>query len=289
MSEPNVVLTGRPSPDLPAVPVRTAAPRHYLLCPPLYFDVEYAINPWMNLSVPVDRERALAEWEALRTAYESLGHRVSLLDPVPGLPDMVFAANGATVVDGTAYLARFAAAERAGEVQAFRDWFSSRDYVVAEPTRVNEGEGDLVVVGNRVLAGTGFRTEPAAHREVRRALGLPVVTLTLIDPRYYHLDTALFALDTGNIAYFPGAFSASSRRWLERVYPHAVVADEQDAGVLGLNAVSDGRHVVLPAQAAGLVRSLEARGYVPVPVDLSELRKAGGGPKCCTQEVRTAP
>lgn len=284
MSEVDATLSALPGSGLAPSPVAT--PRHYLMCPPLYFDVEYAINPWMDTSVPVDHERALSQWEGLLETFASLGHRVDLLDPVPGLPDMVFAANGATVVGGRAYLARFANPQRADEVAAHWDWLTKQGFDVVEPRHVNEGEGDFVAMGDRVLAGTGFRTEAAAHREAHEVLGLQVVSLMLVDPRYYHLDTALLALDATNIAYYPGAFSRRTRRLLAQMYPDAVLADERDAAVLGLNAVSDGRHVVLPAEATGLARRLERHGYVPVPVELSELRKAGGGPKCCTQEVR---
>ena len=56
--------------------------------------------------------------------------------------------------------------------------------------------------------------------------------------------------------------------------------------MLGLNAVSDGRHVVLPVQATELAAKLVAHGFEPIGVDLSELRKSGGGPKCCTLELR---
>ena len=92
---------------------RLATRRHYLMCSPAHFAVTYAINPWMRPGIAVDVERALAQWDALRRTYLDLGHRVDLLDPVPGLPDMVYAANGATVVDGVVYGARFRYAERA--------------------------------------------------------------------------------------------------------------------------------------------------------------------------------
>jgi N-dimethylarginine dimethylaminohydrolase len=65
------------------------------------------------------------------------------------------------------------------------------------------------------------------------------------------------------------------------------VVEIADAEVLGLNAVSDGENVVLPVQAEGFAAQLSLRGYRPVGVDLSELRKAGGGPKCCTLVVRS--
>ena len=141
-------------------------------------------------------------------------------------------------------------------------------------------------MGDLILAGSGFRTDPRAHAEAARVLDREVVSLELVDPRYYHLDTAVAVLDATTIAWLPEAFSARSRSALRERFPDAVVADPADAAVLGLNAVSDGRHVVLPRQATRLAAALAERGFVPVPVDLSELLKGGGGPKCCTLEVR---
>ena len=237
--------------------------------------------------VAVDRARALAQWDVLRRTYLDLGHRVDLLTPVPGLPDMVYAANGATVVDGTVLAARFRHPQRARETVAHATWFRRAGARVVEPEFVNEGEGDLLVAGDLILAGHGFRTDPRAHAEAARVLGREVVPLELVDPRYYHLDTAVAVLDATTIAWLPEAFTPASRRLVAERFPDAVVADPADAAVLGLNAVSDGRHVVLPVRATRLAAAVAERGFVPVPVDLSELLKGGGGPKCCTLEVRT--
>jgi N-dimethylarginine dimethylaminohydrolase len=198
---------------------------------------------------------------------------------------MVYTANGATVVDGVVLGARFRHPERAAEAALHRAWFAAAGLPVVAAQFVNEGEGDLLVAGDVVLAGTGFRTDPRAHAEAAAVLGREVVPLELVDPRYYHLDTAVAVLDDTTIAWLPAAFSPASQEVLRARFPDAVVADPADAAVLGLNAVGDGRHVVLPAQATGLAAALE-RGFVPVPVDVSELRKGGGGPKCCTLEVR---
>jgi N-dimethylarginine dimethylaminohydrolase len=122
---------------------------------------------------------------------------------------------------------------------------------------------------------------------VTSAFGLPVISLRLTDPRFYHLDTALAVLDDTTAAYYPAAFDAAARAALASRFPELIEASEADAAVLGLNAVSDGRHVMLPVQAAGLTARLAAAGFEPVPVDMSELRKAGGGPKCCTLELRS--
>ncbi|MEW9531597.1 dimethylargininase [Microbispora sp. NPDC049125] len=265
---------------------RTGTARHFLMCRPEFFTVSYSINPWMDPAKGADNATALLQWESLREAYESLGHTVSLIDPIEGLPDMVFAANGALVVDGRVYGARFAHQERAAEGPAYLEWFAGRGYETLEASFTNEGEGDYLTLDDMILAGTGFRTDVAAHMEAQEFLGRPVVTLRLVDPRFYHLDTALFPLDGGNVAYYPEAFSAGSRRVLARLFPDAVIASAQDAEVLGLNAVSDGRNVVLNGEATGLALELERRGFTVVRVDLSELRKAGGGPKCCTLEIR---
>jgi N-dimethylarginine dimethylaminohydrolase len=271
----------------PAVRGRAATRREYLMCPPTYFDVHYAINPWMDPAKPVDQPLALLQWERLMHVYEGLGHRVELIDPVPGLPDMVFAANGGLVFRGRALGARFTFPERQAEAPAYLAWLRSAGLdLVAEPTHVNEGEGDFLVVGDRVLAGTGYRTDPGAHAEAAAVLGAEVVSLELVDPRFYHLDTCLAALDDSNIAYYPGAFSPGSLDVLRTLYPDAVLASAADAEAFGLNCVSDGLHVVIAQAATGLIGQLADAGYLPVPVDLSELLKAGGSVKCCTMELR---
>ncbi|HVW41043.1 MAG TPA: amidinotransferase [Amycolatopsis sp.] len=272
---------------------RVGLARRYLMCPPRYFAVDYAINPWMNPADPVDRGRAMAQWTELRDTYRRLGHTVEEIEPQPGLPDMVFAANSGTVIDGRVLGARFRAHERAAEAEHYRRWFVEHGYRdLVMPSRINEAEGDFAWTGRLLLAGTGFRTDPEAHAEAQEVLGVPVLSLRLVDPRYYHLDTALFVLSeatesaAAQIAYYPGAFSPGSRRALARLFPDAVVAGPADAACFGLNGVSDGRNVVLPADATDLAARLADRGYEPVPVDVSELRKAGGGPKCCTLEIR---
>jgi N-dimethylarginine dimethylaminohydrolase len=269
---------------------RGVRPRRYLMCPPEYFTVAYSINPWMDVSRPTDTALAWRQWEALRRTYLDLGHTVQVIAPVPGLPDMVFAANGGLVIDGNALSARFAHPERAAEGPAYLTWLRCAGLrSTTEAEHINEGEGDFLVVGGChgiVLAGTGFRTGPAAHAEVQELFGHPVVSLRLVNPRFYHLDTALAVLDEHTVAYYPEAFSPGSREVLRRLFPDALLADARDAAVLGLNAVSDGLHVVLAEQATGLAAQLRERGYQPIGVDLSELLKAGGGAKCCTLEIR---
>ena len=275
----------------PAIPDRMPVARRYLMCPPRYFAVEYAINPWMHPEIPVSVERAMAQWTELKQTYERLGHVVEEIEPQPDLPDMVFAANSGTVIGGRVLGARFRAPQRSAEAEHYRRWFTASGYRdIVMPTLYNEAEGDLTWTGRILLAGTGFRTDPGAHAEAQEVLGVPVVSLRLVDPAYYHLDTALFVLDDSparpQIAYYPEAFSAGSLRVLQRLFPDAVIADRADAECFGLNGISDGRNVILPLEATGLAKQLRSLGYEPIHVDISELRKAGGGPKCCTMELR---
>ena len=267
-----------------------ATPRHYLMCEPVHYTVSYEINPWMDVTRHTDRDLAVAQWHVLRDTYLRLGHTVDTIAPLEGLPDMVYAANGATVVDGVVYSAKFLYAERAAEGPAYQKWFADRGYVTHTAAATNEGEGDLLVVGNVILAGWGFRTDRASHSELQELVGLPVISLELVDPHFYHLDTALTVLSSDpadpQIAYYPEAFSAGSRAVLESMFPDAILATAADAAALGLNAVSDGLNVVVAPDAVDLAAALRERGYVPIAVDTSELLKGGGGAKCCTLEVR---
>ncbi|OEV02507.1 amidinotransferase [Streptomyces oceani] len=260
------------------------------MCPPEHFSVTYSINPWMDPGKPVDLSLALTQWEHLRDHYRALGHTVEELTPQPDLPDMVFAANGATVVDGRVLGARFAYPERTGEAAAHQDWYRAHGFTdIGEPQHVNEGEGDFTVTASWLLAGRGFRSSPLAHGEAQEFFGRPVIGLDLVDPHYYHLDTALCVLDDTRddaVMYFPEAFSPGSRAVLARLFPDAVLATRADAEAFGMNAVSDGHHVLLPQAAHGLFEPLRARGYEPLSVDLSELLKGGGSVKCCTAELR---
>ncbi|MEV0673704.1 dimethylargininase [Mycobacterium sp. NPDC050441] len=265
-------------------PTRTATTRHYAMTPPEYFTVEYAINPWMDTSTPVDTALALAQWDTLRRVYADLGHTVDLVTPRNGLPDMVYAANGGFLFGDTAVVARFAYPQRAAEADAYAEWMAAAGYRTVFTDHVNEGQGDLLLVGSTLLAGYGFRTDRRAHDEIAAATGLDVISLELVDPRFYHLDTALAVLDDSTIAYYPPAFSDDARRRLTELFGHAIEVGSADAYVLGLNVVSDGLHVVMPAPATGFADQLRRAGFEPIGVDLSELLKGGGSVKCCTLE-----
>src|SRR5690606_3898477 len=274
----------------PTTQERRATSRTVLMCRPEFFTVSYRINPWMHPEDPTDTGNALEQWQKLYDLYLTLGYDVHLVEPVDGLPDMVYAANGGFVLDGIAYGARFQYPERGPEGPAYMDWFRANGFEVREPVSTNEGEGDFLLVGDTIYAGTGFRSDAASHDELRRIYDREVVTLRLVDPSFYHLDTAFAVLDSAggpaSVAYLPTAFDDASRAILEQRFPDAVHVTGTDAAVLGLNSFSDGRNVVIASRATDFERQLTERGYIPHGVDLSELLLGGGGVKCCTLELR---
>ena len=275
-----------------AVPARTATKRTILMCRPEFFTVVYRINPWMDPALPTDTALAVRQWETLYQTYLDLGFDVKLIDPIDGLPDMVYAANGGFVIDNIAYGASFTHEQRQPEGPAYMDWFRENGFDVRDPQNINEGEGDFLLVGGRILAGTGFRSASNSHEEIAGIYGREVVTLNLVNPSFYHLDTAIAVLDpatssgTGEIAYLESAFDEPSLVKLRELFPDAILATEEDAAVLGLNSYSDGYNIVIAARAKDFERQLRERGYNPIGVDLSELLLGGGGVKCCTLELR---
>jgi len=288
-----------PAAEATSAPTRTAHHRRYLMCRPEHFTVSYTINPWMEPANPTDTAVAVRQWQDLYDTYTSLGHEIELIDPIEGLPDMVYTANGGFLIDGIAYGPKFRFKERSGEAVPFIDWFRAAGFDTREPVEVNEGEGDFLLVGDVILAGTGFRSTGDSHREIGEVFGREVISLTLTDPRFYHLDTALAVLDPvegvanggperANIAYLPSAFDARSQAILAERYPDAVHVSDEDGAVFGLNSASDGYNVIISPRAKGFEKQLRERGYNPILVDLSELLLGGGGIKCCTLELRGA-
>jgi N-dimethylarginine dimethylaminohydrolase len=173
-------------PERTAREQRQELPRRYLMCRPVYFDVTYSINPWMDPDRPTSMQTGLGQWKGLFDTFVGLGHDVRLIEPIPGLPDMVFAANGALVVDGKVLVARFRYPQRRDESKAYLEWFRLGGWsTVRQAEYVNEREGDFLFTGGQILAGAGSRSESRADDEVREFLGLPVISLTLVDPRFY--------------------------------------------------------------------------------------------------------
>jgi len=258
----------------------------FLMCPPKLYDVDYVINPWMAGNVHrASREHAAMQWEQLQNALQQVA-KVLLVEPQPGWPDMVFTANAGLVRSGVVAMSRFLHPERQGEEPHFRKWFDDLGFTVCDIPSATpfEGEGDALfeAEGSRLWAGHGVRTIQASHSRLADLWGIEVVSLRLVDPRFYHLDTCFCPMTGGYLMYFPTAFDAESNAKIEYHYPKKcrIPVSEMDALRFACNAINVGRHILLNEISADLSQRLEGCGFLVVQVRLTEFLKAGGAAKC---------
>ncbi len=262
-----------------------------LMCPPDHFNVDYVINPWMEGNVDqASPERARGQWRVLRDTIARFAEVVELA-PDAALPDMVFTANAGTVCGQRAVVSRFFHPQRQGESAHFARWFRDNGFEVLElPEDIHyEGAGDSLIHrgGDWFWAGYGFRTDLASHAMVSQWLRMEVVSLKLVDPYFYHLDTCMCPLADGYLLYYPAAFDAAANREIEtRVPAHKRIAvTDEDAERFACNSVTIGRVVIMNRASSALRQRLEQSGFELHEVDLSEFIKAGGSAKCLTLKV----
>jgi len=254
------------------------------MCPPDYYGIHYEINPWMSRSRQADQPRAVRQWNRLREELTQAGARIELLEPQPGLPDLVFTANAALIYRQTAWLAHFRHAQRQGEVEHDRRWFESHGFRVQDvaPGVYFEGAGDALFCGETLFAGYRIRSDAAGHQNIGRLLDCRVIPLELVDHYYYHLDTCFCPLEPGVAVYYPGAFDDYGRKVLTELVGELVEVAEDEARRFACNAVVVGRTVVTNTGCPRLHEQLEDRGYQPRETPLDEFVKAGGSAKCLT-------
>lgn len=253
-----------------------------LMCRPDHFGIEYEINPWMHVAVSVDRSLAERQWNALFSTYRELGAPVDLVEPRPGLPDMVFTANAAVVRNGAAVLSSFRHPERQREEPVWRQELARRSLAAKtlRPGLAFEGAGDALFVGDTLFCGYGFRTDRAAHAEVGRLLGVDVVSLELVDPRFYHLDTCFCPLNERTVLFAPDALSPASARLVRRLVPHVIQVPLEVAAGFACNALPVADVVVSSLAANRLERPLADAGFRTIELPMSEFMKSGGGVRC---------
>jgi ornithine aminotransferase len=271
---------------------------HLMMSAPDFFEVVYRINPWMEPDrwhrsaqrLAADARRG---WQRLKATYERLGARVEVQAPARGLPDMVFTANAAMVLDRKVLLARFACPERRGEEAldyAFFDRLRERGVVdellLPPPGLWFEGAGDAHwdPVRRLVWVGHGQRTSLGMHRAIADLYAVPTERIELVDPRFYHLDTCFCLLSGGEVLYYPPALSAAAQARLRDVVgaPNLIEASDDDACHLAVNAVCLGRDMVMCHASSSLRAALAERGYRVHVVPLDSFNRSGGAAYCLT-------
>jgi N-dimethylarginine dimethylaminohydrolase len=269
-----------------------------LLTDPAHFGVTYAINPWMQPRAwaqdPVGHlAAARRSFQSLVSALAAAGAGIKVMPGVAGLPDMVFPANAAVVLDRLALLARFKCRERQGEEQHFQKYFHAlveRGLLDAverfPPNCFQEGAGDCIwdATRGRFWAGHGQRSTRQALLEISAFFGRETTALELVSPRFYHLDVCFCPLSGGEIFYYPPAFSTASLALIRDIVPpeDLIEATDEDAACFTVNAVNVGDRLVTAKASSGLVARLAERGYRVTEVDLLPFIMSGGGAYCMT-------
>lgn len=255
-----------------------------LLCPPDHYSIEYEINPWMSRARGADTAAVQAQWKALYETLCGLKANVQLITPQPKLPDMVFTANAGLTIGRRFIPSNFRHQERAGEAPFFAKYMEERGYeVVWLPDNLYfEGEGDALFGGDALFCGYKFRTDINSHRAVADLLGCLVISVELVDPRFYHIDTCFCPLPEGGGFWFPAALDEYGQRTIRDHIPGLIDVSEEEAKVFCCNAVVLERDIVMPAGAPKLVAQLQERGYKCHTLPMTEFLKAGGACKCLT-------
>lgn len=261
------------------------------MCAPDYFGVSYVINKWMENQIGnVDRDLAVRQWLNLRDVLAKHAD-LAFIDPQPGLPDMVFTANAGIVLNDKVIVSRFHSPERQKEEPFFHAWFAKNGFKALDwPQGISfEGAGDALFDRGQPLiwCGQGFRSDVAAPAEVEKITGRKTISLKLVDPYFYHVDTCLCPLTGGWLLYYPAAFDQTSQDIIRATVPanKLIAASKEDAVQFCCNAVDVNGHVFTNGASDDLQNRLRTAGFTPVITPLSEFLKAGGAAKCLTLKL----
>jgi N-dimethylarginine dimethylaminohydrolase len=259
-----------------------------LMCPPIYYGIEYEINPWMSRSRQSNRQIAQDQWNGLYRVLENeMGADIDLIRPRSGLPDMVFTANGGLVWENKLIVSQFRHEARRGEASHFENWF--RDHgceIIHLPAgSYFEGEGDLLRCGEFFFAGYHIRSDIFAHQRVAEIIQNEVLSLELTNEWFYHLDTCFCPLGEGKALFYPPAFDAYALKVLEKHIPDLIPVHEEEARLFACNSIVAGRKIALNAGCRRTREKLEAMNFAVYENPLSEFIKAGGSAKCLVLKI----
>jgi N-dimethylarginine dimethylaminohydrolase len=259
-----------------------------LMCPPDYYGIHYEINPWMSRSRRSSRRRAYQQWSELRRILEDrLSNSVNLVQPKPGLPDMVFTANAGIVWKHKFIASNFRHEVRRGEVPHFEAWFRDRGFEIVRvpPEYYFEGEGDVLRCGEHWFGGYHIRSDILAHHKVAEIIESEILSLELTNEWFYHLDTCFCPLGDGRALFYPAAFDSYARKVLENHIPSLIAVSAAEAARFACNAFVAERQVVMNDGCPKVRAQLESAGLKVHATPLDEFIKAGGSAKCMVLSI----
>ena len=255
-----------------------------LLCRPKYFGIEYEINPWMDVNQKVNKKNAVDEWNNLHDKLKEHGAKVQVITPQNGLPDMVFTANGGLKIkdSNTVVLSKFKHEQRAKESWWFHKFFIDNKIKVFITSNYFEGAGDALFLGDTLVGGYGFRSDPAVYKEIRHLLPQEPLVVELVNSSFYHLDTCFCPLNNLDYLIFPKAFKKEDVKKIKDLKGKEIIVPEEEAKRFACNAVCLGKTVILPSDCPRTAEKLDEAGYTPIHVKMTEFLKSGGACKCLT-------
>lgn len=249
----------------------------FLLCKPDHYGINYSINLWMDTNNSADIIKAKQQWDCLDKKIKELGANVVYVDPVKDLPDMVFTANAALILNNKdVYVSKFKHSERSHEEKYFRSWFENNGYNILDTKEFFEGAGDALYFGPNLIGGHGFRSEKSFYEPITKT------TVRLINPYFYHLDTCFCPLQKMDYMIFPGAFDEDSLNKIRSFGGNEITVPEIEAKLFACNAVRIENNVILPAGCSQTEKMLNENGYITHALEMSEFIKSGGACKCLT-------
>jgi len=258
------------------------------MCQPEFYGIEYEINPWMSLEYKVDHNAAITQWDNLYQKISECGAQIDLVEPKPGLPDMVFTANAGLLYKNQIVLPHFKHKERQGELPHFKTWFENAGFDIANTissdTPYFEGAGDALLAGDKLFVGYGFRSDRLFYEEADYFNKNKLIYCELTDPYYYHIDTCFCPLNENLAIWYPHAFSTESQKRMAEEIELIPVA-ENEAKRFACNAVVLGKNVIMPSDCPEIKHTLEQRGFTVHACDMQEYLKAGGACKCLTLRI----
>ncbi len=271
-----------------------------LMTSPTKYSIQYEINPWMNYDLgQVDQAQAARQWSHLRNVLVELGADVIVLPKSPDYcPDAVFTSNAGLLYYERFMPSRFRNDERAAEEPFFSCWFASHHFIVADDVGAAnrnsfsfDGAGDALFNVDRSILwyGMGERSSFEFKAVLDRwfdHMSVIVRPLELVDSRYFNLDMCFCPLDTGELLWYPPAFSRYARMVIESWYEGKNIAvTEHDAQRFACNSISIGNALVTPFITPYLRAVLTHKGYDVHECEMSEFIKGGGACKSLTLEV----
>jgi len=258
----------------------------FYMCPPTYFEIEYAINVWTNINDRVDHAQAMAEWELLNQTYQELGVHVETVPAAEGVVELTFIGDSIFLYNGKAISSRFRCVERANEVPVSASFFAGAGFEVCQlPEGVHyEGNGDSLIWNGIMLGGHGIRSDREAYGVIAELLNVEVIPLELVQP-FYHLDLALCPINKDTVIYYPGAFTPAAQETIRKMAKRAVAAERDEVMKFALNGKVIGDCIVLNGNPCPDFRhEVQNLGLRIITVNTNEFNKAGGAAKCLTLE-----